>query len=176
MTSQLSKQRLDQFISESQNDLNRSMAQHLIYSGCVMVDNKIVVKPSYKVNKTNDIKIDKSSIEKSVPDIEIPIFYEDDNCVVINKPTGLLTHSKGSFNSEATVASWLSRKLSIKDDSDNTVNTRFGIVHRLDRATSGVMICAKNQKTAIFLQKQFSARKVEKTYIALVTGNIKETI
>ena len=84
-----------------------------------------------------------------------------------------MVHSKGPHNHEATVASWLKQKTNIDDFKKTTkehLNDRNGIVHRLDRGTSGIMICAKNQKTLKYLQKQFSNRKVTKKYIAVVRG------
>lgn len=90
-----------------------------------------------------------------IPEIELPVIYEDKTCVVINKPAGLLSHSKGAFNPEASVATWLRSRLKDMDGE------RAGIVHRLDRATSGVMICAKTPEALIWLQKQFSTRKVK---------------
>src|SRR5690606_15653822 len=104
-------------------------------------------------------------------DIDIPVIYEDDDCVVICKPLGILTHSKGMYNPEATVATWLSKRPQFNLVNDE-VNMRSGIVHRLDRATSGVMICAKNQEALTHLQKQFQHRKAKKTYTARITGGI----
>jgi RluA family pseudouridine synthase len=86
--------------------------------------------------------------------------------LVINKPIGLLSHSKGTFNSEATVATWL------EDHFKGEKHNRAGIVHRLDRATSGVMIVAKNEEAYKWLQKQFSSRKVKKAYVAIVSGHL----
>jgi 23S rRNA pseudouridine1911/1915/1917 synthase len=105
-----------------------------------------------------------------VPIIDLPVLYEDDDCVVINKPIGLLTHSKGAFNPEATVASWLDRYTNHSPIPFE--NARNGIVHRLDRATSGVMIAAKTPEALAYLQKQFSQRKAKKQYIAIVTGQL----
>jgi 23S rRNA pseudouridine1911/1915/1917 synthase len=84
--------------------------------------------------------------------------------LVINKPAGVLTHSKGAFNPEGTVASFAAPK------TKGMEGDRAGIVHRLDRATSGVIIVAKDPTTMSLLQKQFSQRKVKKTYFAVVNG------
>jgi 23S rRNA pseudouridine1911/1915/1917 synthase len=103
--------------------------------------------------------------------------YEDDDCVVINKPVGALTHSKGAFNPEATVASWLRKRIASgawEATTDGAGNARAGIVHRLDRATSGVMICAKTPEALSKLQKQFSLRKAKKQYVAVVQGHLAE--
>jgi len=94
--------------------------------------------------------------------------------VVVEKPIGLLTHSKGVFNPEATVASWLHSHLQTElADADTGPNNRAGIVHRLDRATSGLIICAKSATALGWLQKQFSQRRTKKTYIAVVSGVFK---
>ena len=92
--------------------------------------------------------------------MNLPVIYEDNDVVVIDKPAGVLTHSKGALNFEATVASFIKDKIT---DEELTGN-RAGIVHRLDRATSGVIIAAKNQAALCWLQKQFSQRKTKKTY------------
>jgi 23S rRNA pseudouridine1911/1915/1917 synthase len=105
-----------------------------------------------------------------VAQINLPIIYEDDDCIVIDKPLGVLSHSKGAFNPEATVASWLSQYL------NGISGERAGIVHRLDRLTSGVMVCAKNDRSQAWLQKQFSQRKTKKTYVAIVSGKLTEDV
>ena len=106
-------------------------------------------------------------IASEIPKIELPILYEDDNCLVVDKPVGLLSHSKGAFNPEATVATFIAPKL------HNLSGDRSGIVHRLDRVTSGVMICAKTPEALAWLQKQFSQRRVKKTYYAIVAGHLR---
>lgn len=100
--------------------------------------------------------------------MDLPVLYEDDDCVVINKPAGILTHTQGAHNPEATVATFLRDKVNGLDGE------RAGIVHRLDRATSGVIIGAKNQAALSWLQKQFAQRKVKKTYVAIAEGHLKE--
>lgn len=167
------KIRLDQRVVELTPDINRSFAQHLISSGLVSVNSKIVTKSGYKVSKNDKIIVKNNKKNQKIPNIDIPVIYEDDNCVVINKPVGLLAHSKGPMNYEATVATWLSHRIS-SDNFDKPkakdLNDRFGIVHRLDRGTSGVMICAKNQESLKYLQRQFTNRKANKTYYAVVKG------
>lgn len=162
--------RLDQKVAEMLPDLSRSSAAKLIASGKVKINGALAEKASRTVSENDKVTV---SYQPAVtPEINLPVIYEDENCVVINKPVGVLTHSKGNFNPEATVATWLSSRL---DKSwqlpAGEQNARLGIVHRLDRATSGVMICAKNEPTQKFLQKQFSSRKVKKTYIAVVPGS-----
>jgi 23S rRNA pseudouridine1911/1915/1917 synthase len=99
-------------------------------------------------------------------EITLPVIYEDKNVAVINKPAGVLTHSKGSMNTEGTVATFIAPLI----DSYELLGNRAGIVHRLDRATSGVIITAKNAAVMNYLQKQFSQRKTKKIYYAIVEG------
>jgi 23S rRNA pseudouridine1911/1915/1917 synthase len=161
--------RADVFIASKYPQFSRSSLEDLFTNSLVSVDGK-QVKPSYKVKPTSIVHVYDDELNRSLPKIELPIIYEDHNLLVINKPAGILTHSKGAFNNEATVATFIKPKL----NSDIVDNNRAGIVHRLDRATSGVMICAKNKPTLSFLQKQFSLRKTKKTYAAIVSGIPKE--
>lgn len=141
----------------------------LIEEGRVVVNGEVLVKAGYKVRTGDRIQITYDEAAQAlIPQIDLPVLYEDDDCVVINKPVGLLTHSKGSFNPEATVSTWLRARM------QGMEGERAGIVHRLDRATSGVMICAKTPEALSWLQKQFSQRKVKKTYVAVVTGVMTE--
>ena len=131
-------ERLDQYVTGKLPDYSRAYVSKLIENGIVRVNGEMVRKAGYKIRPTDEIEIDYSMAEQpAVPDIELPVLYEDDDCVVINKPAGVLSHSKGAFNPEATVASWLRRRVNGLDGE------RAGIVHRLDRGTSGVMIGAK---------------------------------
>jgi len=169
-------QRLDQRVIEMIPTLSRAFAGKLIEQGRVQVNSAPVLKAGYKMRANDVVLIDFDEKEEAkIPDIELPILYEDDDCVVINKPIGVLTHSKGAFNPEATVATWLRRRLAKgewQSTTDLSGNARAGIVHRLDRATSGVMICAKSPTALSWLQKQFSLRKAKKHYVAVVTGQL----
>lgn len=99
----------------------------------------------------------------------LPVVYQDENIIVINKPIGVLTHSKGALNDEFTVADFF-RRFSTYHLETN----RPGIVHRLDRDTSGILIGALNDDTAKLLQRQFSDRKTKKIYMAVVDGVLKQ--
>lgn len=178
--------RLDQYVAERLPLLSRAFAAKLINDGLVTMNGKVNTKPGTKLRGGEVIVIDYDENKLAViPEIELPIAYEDDDCVVVIKPAGLLTHSKGVFNPEATVATWLRSRLNIPDMGQNldeasadlkatAHNQRVGIVHRLDRATSGIMICAKNTDALSWLQKQFGQRKVKKTYVAIVKGTFKQ--
>lgn len=162
-------ERLDQYVVSQLSVLSRASAVRLIETGKVLVNGKPATKAGYKLRPNDDIEILYIPDEHPpIPEIDLPIIYEDKSCVVINKPAGLLSHSKGAFNPEASVATWLRSRLKGMEGE------RAGIVHRLDRATSGVMICAKTPDALQWLQKQFSQRKVKKTYVAVVNGVFKE--
>lgn len=161
-------QRLDQKVVELIPDISRAFAAKLIEQGRVSVNDRIETKPGYKLRCNDTLRVDyEPEKEMAVPDIELEVLYEDDDCVVINKPVGVLVHSKGAHNPEATVATWLRSR--IKSVEGN----RAGIVHRLDRATSGVMICAKTTEALSWLQKQFAERRTKKTYYAVAKGVMK---
>ncbi|HSW37188.1 MAG TPA: RluA family pseudouridine synthase [Candidatus Saccharimonadales bacterium] len=165
----LDAQRLDLKVVELLPQLSRSSAEKLIETGKVEVNGRVVDKSSYKIRPTDKVKVDYDfGALKKIPAIKLKVLYEDEDCVVVSKPVGVLTHSKGAFNPEATVATWLAAR--VKDLSGE----RAGIVHRLDRATSGVMICAKTPEALAWLQKQFSSRKVKKIYVAIIEGQLKE--
>lgn len=156
--------RLDQYISSRNSQISRNTAAKLIKEGSVLVNGKSA-KASYKLHAADRVQLNYDvNNSKGVALVHLPVLYEDDDCVVINKPAGVLTHSKGAFNPEATVATFLAKKVKGMDGE------RAGIVHRLDRATSGVMICAKTPGALSWLQKQFSQRKVKKTYMAVISG------
>lgn len=161
-------ERLDQRVVAMLPQLSRAYAAKLIETKRVSVNGASQVKPGYKLRADDIVSIDyDASAEAEIPDIELEVLYEDDDCVVINKPVGLLTHSKGAFNPEPTVATWLRSRL------NGIEGNRAGIVHRLDRATSGVMICAKTPEALSWLQKQFAQRRTKKTYAAVVKGSMK---
>ncbi len=162
-------ERLDHYVVGQLSELSRASAVKLIETGKVLVNGQPAVKAGYKLRPDDKIDILYTPDDHPpIPDIELPVIYEDKACVVINKPAGLLSHSKGAFNPEPSVATWLRSRLKDMDGE------RAGIVHRLDRATSGVMICAKTPDALQWLQKQFSQRKVKKTYVAVVKGVFKQ--
>jgi 23S rRNA pseudouridine1911/1915/1917 synthase len=158
-------QRLDQKVVEIIPELSRGFAARLIDEGRVTVNGVVQTKAGYKLREQDEVSVDYDTAQLGqIPDIELDVLYEDDDCVVIYKPVGVLSHSKGAFNPEGTVATWLRSRL------NGLSGERGGIVHRLDRATSGVMICAKTPEALGWLQKQFATRNVKKTYMAVITG------
>lgn len=170
-------QRLDQYVVTAKPRLSRAFATKLIEQGQVTVNGK-TSKPGFKVREQDVVQIayDEAELD-AIPAIDLPILYEDDDCVVINKPAGVLTHAQGSLSHEASVASFLRDRLAaeLQDNPESgTGNPRAGIVHRLDRATSGVIIAAKNQAALSWLQKQFAQRRVKKTYVAIAQGHLDQ--
>lgn len=163
--SKVAGKRLDIVALGFTKPLTRSEVKALIENGKILVNSK-VVKAGYKLKLNDILAIERPKIAK-IPQLKLEILYEDNDCIVINKPSGILTHSKGSYNSEPTVASFIAPFF--KGMGGN----RAGIVHRLDRATSGVIICAKNQNALSSLQKQFSLRRATKTYIAITANKFK---
>lgn len=163
-------ERLDKALSLTYPQYSRSALEKLILDGYVTV-NGVLKRSSYKIKEGDDISVDLTLFTSPVVNIEIPIIYEDDDVVVLDKPAGVLTHAKGTLHNEATVATWL-KAHSGADGANFWSSNRAGIVHRLDRVTSGVIICAKNEAAQTHLQKQFSDRKAKKSYLAVVEGQL----
>ncbi len=148
------KVRLDILMKDIYKSYNRSTLQKFIESGFVTVDGELVTKSNAKFE--SGVKIDLQVPEElKNADVVPEVIYEDENVLVVNKPSGLLSEAKGEYCPERTLAD-------------------FGLVaHRLDRDTSGVMILAKDEKTLRFLKMQFLNRTVHKTYYAVVKGQPK---
>ncbi len=159
---QIEPVRLDIFLAKELN-YTRSFITKLIKKKYVKINNQTVVKASLKLHYNDSIEILKFSNSKK-NNFKINIIYQDDNILVIDKPYGLLVHAKDQFDQEFTLENWLNKKF------PKLKNQRAGIVHRLDRLTSGVMIIGLNKLSIESLKKQFSLRQVEKTYYAVVDG------
>ena len=167
--------RLDVWLMQKYPDFSRAFLQKLCNEEKVLV-NGTPQRGGYKLRGHEEIEVqhDMKQIIGLTPDIELPILFEDSDVIVINKPDGLLSHGLSKFLGEPSVASYLRQRLKLNKTKDwKAEDLRFGIVHRLDRVTSGVMICAKNQDAMRHLQKQFHDRKVEKIYWALISGEPK---
>ena len=161
------KVRLDIYLSTKfDTTISRSLWQKYIKAGYVSVNNKVATTPKFEVDETDEIALNLP--EKEQTDVDLPILYEDDDVIVVNKPSGLLTHAKGGLSDEPTVAEIIRPKTSFAMDTD-----RPGIVHRLDRDTSGLLIIAKNPESAAHLQRQFAERTAKKTYVAITDGKPK---
>ena len=163
------KKRLDTLLAELYPNTSRSTWQKHVKAGHVAVNGTTRESPKYEVTDADKIAINIPNAT-DFSQHELPIVYLDDNVIVINKPVGILTHAKGALNDEFTVAEFFRRYTTVGLDTN-----RPGIVHRLDRDTSGIMIGARNAETATLLQKQFADRKTKKTYVAVVDGLPKQT-
>lgn len=158
------KTRLDVELAERYPDISRSTWQKHIKAGHISVNGEVLSSTKQDIITSDDIAIAIPEMTDFSGD-SLPIIFIDDNVIVINKPIGVLSHSKGAMNDEFTVADFFARYSTYNADTN-----RPGIVHRLDRDTSGVMIGARNLETAMMLQKQFADRKTKKTYMAVVDG------
>lgn len=158
--------RADKFLANKFPEYSRAALAKLFLLNLIKINGESI-QPGHKLRPGTIIEYDLGPLQEKPEVIPLPIIYEDNDVVVVNKPTGIISHARGKFWQEASVASFIRDRISGMDGE------RGGIVHRLDRATSGVMVCAKNEATLSFLQKQFSERKVEKTYIAVVKGRPK---
>lgn len=161
---QKTTKRLDTYLYEHYKEISRSRWQKYIKDSRVSVNGKTITTPSYEIDDKAIIDI-KLPEEKKFEKEKLDILYLDDNVIVINKPAGILTHAKGADSDEFTVADFFKRYSTYALDTN-----RAGIVHRLDRDTSGVIIGARNNETANLLKKQFAKRLTKKTYIAITTG------
>lgn len=161
---QKTTKRLDTYLYEHYKEISRSRWQKYIKDSRVSINGKTITTPSYEIDDKAIIDI-KLPEEKKFEKEKLDILYLDDNIIVINKPAGILTHAKGADSDEFTVADFFKRYSTYALDTN-----RAGIVHRLDRDTSGVIIGARNNETANLLKKQFAKRLTKKTYIAITTG------
>lgn len=161
-------ERLDKFLSE-QVDYSRSVIAKMIEQESILVNGK-PPKPSYKVKEGDVVEIIREYEEKTdlVPTkMDLNIVYEDEDILVINKPNGVVVHP-GSGNTENTLASGL--LYYTKNLSDMNGEERPGIVHRLDKDTSGLMLVAKSNKAHAILSEDFKVHHVKREYIALLNG------
>ena len=166
--------RLDIYIAENFNELSRTMIKKLIESNNILVNDKSE-KVSYKVQANDNISIDVPEAKETklkAQEIPLDIIYEDSDIIVVNKPKGMVVHPANG-NPDGTLVNAI---LSIWKNSLSGIGRelRPGIVHRLDKDTSGLIIVAKNDKAHINMSEQIKERNVKKTYIALVRGNVPE--
>lgn len=165
--------RIDSYLA-SNIDCSRANIQRLIENGKVLVNGKNT-KVSYKVQANDEITIEEEKpkeISLEAQEIPIDVLYEDSDIIVVNKTKGLVVHPANG-NPDGTLVNAV---MAICKDSLSGIGgeIRPGIVHRLDKDTSGVIIIAKNDKAHINLSEQIKNHEVEKTYIALVKGFVKE--
>ncbi len=168
--------RLDIFLTQHLTDIpSRNFVQRLIANGQVTV-NKKSVKAHQKVSTGDEIVVDVTDLPQDDQNIKaekipLDIFYEDDYILLINKPAGLLVHPVNASHTSGTLVNALLHHC----EKLSTVNKQLrpGIVHRLDRETSGLILVAKDNRTHVKLAKQFETHQVKKRYAALVEGKVE---
>ena len=166
--------RLDIYVVNKSSELTRTAVQRLIEQEHILVNGR-KQKASYKVLEGDIITIERveaKSIELKAQEIPIEIVYEDKDIIVVNKPKGMVVHPANG-NPDGTLVNAI---MAICGDSLSGIGgeIRPGIVHRLDKDTSGLIIVAKNDKAHVNMSEQIKNHEVKKTYIALVRGKVKE--
>ena len=164
--------RLDKYISEH-SDLSRSRVQELLTSGDILVNSK-QEKPSYKVAIGDKISV---HVPKLVPlnvepeDIPLDIVYEDNDVIVVNKPQGMVVHPSAGHPNHTLVNALINHT---KELAASPEGFRPGIVHRIDKDTSGLLMIAKNTQARESLESQLAHKTNKRVYLAIVHGNFKE--
>lgn len=165
--------RLDVFLLEKHPEFSRSHIKNLIEKGLVKVNGK-VVKAGYALKNGENIEIEvqkPEAISTDAEDVDFEIVYQDEDLAVINKPQGLVVHPCSSTKSGTLVNGLLYK---IKDLSGINGQLRPGIVHRLDKDTSGLLVIAKNDFAHVRLAEQIKNKTCHRNYLAVLDGNLKE--
>jgi 23S rRNA pseudouridine1911/1915/1917 synthase len=167
--------RLDKVLSDAL-DVSRNQVEKLIKEGLVSVNQKVVSKPSFKVVVGDTIAYTFKEAQKREPvevDFDVEVLYEDDFLLVVNKPSGLVVHPAPSVK-EPTLVDWLIQKgISLSTISGEE---RHGIVHRIDKETTGALVIAKDNKTHEKLSAQLQDKSMGRYYLALIDHPLKEDI
>jgi 23S rRNA pseudouridine1911/1915/1917 synthase len=166
--------RLDRFVAAHCPELSRTRVQELIGSGLVRIDGKAASKGSVHLRGGQNISVEiteRPPIHAEAESIPLDVLYEDDDVIAINKAAGMTVHAGAGNVSGTLVNALLGRGQSLSQSADAL---RPGIVHRLDKETSGVILVAKNDAAHAKLGEAFRQRAIKKTYIALVHGQLNE--
>lgn len=166
--------RIDSYLAKQVEDLSRVAVQRLIEEEKILVNDK-KTKASYKIQENDTITVEQEApkeIELKAQNIPVEIIYEDNDMIVVNKPKGMVVHPANG-NPDGTLVNAI---MAICKDSLSGIGgeIRPGIVHRIDKDTSGILMVAKNDKAHINLSEQIKNHEVKKTYIAMVRGIVKE--
>lgn len=164
------KGRLDKYISEQISDLSRTRVKELIDDDKILVNGK-KEKPSYKVTSQDQIIVEipkKEPLNLEPENLNLDIVYEDDDVIVVNKPQGMVVHPAAGHPDHTLVNGLLYHT---RDLAKSPEGFRPGIVHRIDKDTSGLLMVAKNDKARESLEKQLAAKTNKREYLALVHGN-----
>ncbi|HVZ60542.1 MAG TPA: RluA family pseudouridine synthase [Terriglobales bacterium] len=178
-TSEDTGKRLDQYLTANLSDVSRARVQQLIESENVLVDG-LAAKPSLRLRGGEEVQVlgqaERPPLRAMAEDIPLDVVYEDDDLAIVNKPAGMMVHAGAGATDDARNQGTLVNALLHRFGAMSGVggDLRPGIVHRLDRMTSGLMVVAKNDSSHRNLGEQFSSRNVKKSYIALAHGRFKE--
>lgn len=175
------KKRLDAFVSEQQN-CSKSFASKLIANSCVSVNGKTITKSGFLVKQTDQVVVIQKEVETNKKETdslkewkkEIPIVYEDKYIYVVNKPSGIITHPT-SHETNNTLANAL-KFIFKKDESIFKIPYRYGIMHRLDKDTSGLLMVAKDQKSLEVFTEMIQKKEITRKYLALINGKLKTKV
>lgn len=162
--------RVDRFLSDCFEDISRSMAQKLIVSGNVLCDDVTVADNAYKIKEGESFVVNVPEAESAIPqpqEIPLNMVYQDEDIVVVNKPAGMVVHPAAGAYDGTLVNALL---FWCKDLSGIGGVKRPGIVHRIDKETSGLLVIAKNDNAHKFLCEQFAEHSIDRTYIAFCFG------
>ncbi|MFH1191558.1 MAG: RluA family pseudouridine synthase [Candidatus Omnitrophota bacterium] len=170
------KMRLDLFLADyalcNNLGLSRTNIQKLIHDGQVLLNSRIVNKPHQKLSPGDALRVflpEKEKIEFLPEQISLDIVYEDKDILVINKQVGLVVHPAPGNREHTLVNALLGRSTELSDINKN----RPGIVHRLDKETSGLLVIAKNNASHLKLVKQFAQHSIQRKYVAIVSGRVE---
>ena len=171
VTADKAKLRLDKYLAQSLPDMSRSRIQKLIETGMVECEDIIIADNSFKVRAGDSFQITIPPPQEAVPlaeDIPLDVVYEDEDLIVVSKPAGMTVHPAAGAYHGTLVNALLYH---CRDNLSGIGGVkRPGIVHRIDRETSGLLVVAKNDFSHISLSEQFAEHSIERTYIAVVYG------
>ncbi len=181
VTSKNSGLRLDLFIVVSDDTFSRSKVREMLNQGIIKLNKNVEYRPHYKVREGDVITVNVEGVEKTknkdedfeiVPEkMDLDILFEDEDLVVINKPSGIVTHP-ATGNWTGTLLNGLFYHFKSLAGVGN--NIRSGLIHRLDKDTSGLVLVGKTGKGLWYYSKLFAERNITKTYLAVIVGNIDE--
>ena len=163
--------RVDKFLAQNVTEMSRSQVQRLIEQGMVSCEDRVIADCAYKVRKGEEYQVEIPPLEEANPlpeDIALDIVYEDDDLIVVNKPAGMTVHPAPGASHGTLVNALL---FHCKDKLSGIGGVkRPGIVHRIDKDTSGLLVVAKNDLAHRGLAEQFAEHSIERTYHAVVYG------
>ena len=167
------KQRADIFIQQRTPQLNRRLIKQLASAGKLsFASRKVAAGYKLKIPGILELDYELQTLDQ-IPQLQLKIVFEDEDLIVLNKPSGVLVHARSRYWNEASIASSLRKhcRWPVISQPASPEDLRAGIIHRLDRGTSGTLVCAKNEMALAGLQQQFRSRQVKKTYLGIIAAN-----